>query len=326
MIITKTPLRISFCGGGTDIPEYYRKHGGCVVSTTIDKFIYITGESSFYRETTQLKYSVVERVQSFDEIKHPIFRECLRNYDVRGVELNSTADIPSGTGLGSSSTFTVGLINLIRAKRKLTTDKEILAKEACAMEIDKLGEPVGKQDQYAAAYGGLNFIRFNRDDTVDVEPIDLSLQERDDLCSRLMMFYLGGTRSASKILEGEGYKTDTISSEEKKKQLCALTEKLRGELNNGKIDSLGKILDDGWKIKRSLANGISNPEIDAVYEKAVGAGAVGGKLLGAGGNGFMLFYVERSEHEAVRKALANYREMKISFDSGGSQVVYNDEI
>jgi len=326
VIITKTPLRVSFCGGGTDIPAYYRKHGGCVVSTAIDKHIYITSAPSFYTDTIQLKYSVVEKVTDYDKIKHPIFRECLKSYGVRGVEINSTADIPSGTGLGSSSTFTVGLINLIRTYCRKSTSKEILASEACETEIEKLGEPVGKQDQYAAAYGGLNYIRFNRDDTVEVEPILLDGDRKREMSDNLMMFYLGGTRSASSILEQDGYKKDTSSSEDKKRQLCELADRLKDELNCGNIDYLGKSLQDGWTIKRTLADGISNDAIDSVYERAMDNGAAGGKLLGAGGNGFMLFYVEKNNQQAVRNALSGYRELAFDFDNAGSSIIYNDEL
>lgn len=324
MIITRTPLRISFCGGGSDLPDYYRKNGGCVLSTSINKYIYITLTRSFHKDTTQLKYSVVESVKDVNAIKHPIFREVLKEYNMSGVEINSTSDVPSGTGLGSSSSFTVGLINSARVLCRKDVTKELLANEACDIEINRLGEPIGKQDQYAAAYGDLNFIKFNKDETVDVEPVEMTEQDKKLMSDNLLMFYLGGTRSASKILEK--YSSDTKSSVDKKKSLCDLTEKLKYELDKGNVDALGKILDEGWKIKKTLAQGISTGIIDDVYEKAINSGAVGGKLLGAGGNGFMLFYVDGPEQKAVREALSDYREMDFRFDTAGSRVVYNDDM
>lgn len=324
MIITKTPFRISFCGGGTDLPDYYKENGGCVVSTSIDKYVYITLAKSFHSNLTILKYSGVETVDDTDFIKHPIFREVLQKYGLSGLEINSTSNIPAGTGLGSSSTFSVGLINAIRTFKHEKVTKEILADEACEIEINKLGEPIGKQDQYAAAYGDLNFIRFNKDDTIDVEPIRLSAEKKKELSDNLMMFYLGGTRSASKVLQK--YKGNTPTLVNKKKDLSDLAEKLRDKLNSGDIESLGKCLDEGWQIKKTLAQGVSNGKIDDVYEIAMNNGAVGGKLLGAGGNGFMLFYVDKKDQPAVRKALSDYRELVFNFDNAGSQLIYNDEM
>ena len=323
MIVTRTPFRISFCGGGTDLPDFYRENGGCVVSTSIDKYIYITVARSFHKKLTILKYSTVETVDDLDFIKHPIFKEVLQTYDEHGLEINSTSNIPSGTGLGSSSTFSVGLVGAIRTLERKEVSKKILAEEACDIEINRLGEPIGKQDQYAAAFGNLNFIRFNKDDTVDVEPIELTLEEKKRMSDNLMMFYLGGTRSASNILKK--YKSNTSSNVEMKKQLSNMAIRLRDNLNNGDIESLGKMLDEGWKIKKSLASGVSNQTIDEVYDKAICNGAVGGKLLGAGGNGFMLFYVNKENQQAVRDVLSKYREFDFNFDDKGFEVVYNDE-
>lgn len=319
MIITRTPFRVSFCGGGTDIPSYYSKNGGCVVSTSIDKYVYITLTKSFHPNTI-LKYSVVENVVSSDDIKHPIFRELLSKYNTGSVEINSTSNIPAGTGLGSSSAFTVGVTNAVRTYNHQIVSKRILAEEACDIEINRLKSPIGKQDQYASAYGGLNFIRFNKDDTVDVEPIDLYPIEKERLFSNLLMFYIGGTRDASKVIEGYKDSSKPLFS------LSKLAEELKYDLSRGKISSLGRILDEGWKIKRSISEGISNPEIDRIYETALNNGAVGGKLLGAGSKGFMLFYVEDDCQKAVRDALSGYRELKFTFDDEGSKVVYNDEM
>ena len=319
MIITRTPFRVSFCGGGTDIPSYYSKNGGCVVSTSIDKYVYITLTKSFHPNTI-LKYSVVENVASPESIKHPIFRELLSKYNTGGVEINSTSNIPAGTGLGSSSAFTVGVTNAVRTYNHQIVSKRILAEEACDIEINRLKSPIGKQDQYASAYGGLNFIRFNKDGTVDVEPIDLYPVEKERMFGNLMMFYIGGTRDASKVIEGYRDSSKPLSS------LSKLAEELKYDLSRGKISSLGKILDEGWRIKKSISEGISNPEIDRIYEKALNNGAIGGKLLGAGSKGFMLFYVEEDCQEAVRGALTGYRELKFTFDDEGSKVVYNDEM
>ena len=323
MIITRTPFRVSFCGGGTDMPNHYRTNGGCVVSTTIDKYVYITYARSFHRNLAILKYSTVETTDDLDFVKHPIFREVLQKYKVMGAEINSTSNIPAGTGLGSSSTFSVGLINAVRTMKKLPVTKQILAKEACEIEIDRLEGPIGKQDQYAAAYGGLNFIRFNKDDTVDIEPISLTPEDKKRMSDNLLMFYLGGTRNASRILRK--YNGDTPEVTSKKNELSKMTERLRDELNNGNIDYLGKNLDEGWKIKKAFSKEVSNSTIDDIYDVAMNNGASGGKLLGAGGNGFMLFYVEKDNQNSVRKALSNYREMIFDFDETGSKVVFNDD-
>ena len=322
MIVTRTPFRVSFCGGGTDIPSHYLEHGGCTVSTTIYKYMYITLARSFH-DSTFLKYSVVENIRSFDEIKHPIYKELLRKYDIRNVEINSTSDIPAGTGLGSSSAFTVGLINSLRTFKHCTISKRILAEEACETEIDKLGEPIGKQDQYASAYGGLNFIRYNKDNTVDVERIDMYPDDKKNMFDRMMMFYVGGTRDASRIISGYG---KSKTSAEQKNKMSQLAEKLKYNLQKGNIDSMGKILDEGWRIKKSFSQDVSNPQIDELYDKAMDNGASGGKLLGAGGNGFMLFYVNDDCKESVRKALSDYREISFTFDDDGSKVVYSDEM
>ena len=324
MIVTRTPLRISFCGGGTDFPDFYLKNGGSVVSTSIDKFIYITMARSFHHNLTILKYSTVETVDNLDFIKHPIFREVLHTYDGRGLEINSTSNIPSGTGLGSSSAFTVGLLGAIRTLRGLDITKKKLAEEACDIEINRMEEPIGKQDQYATAFGDMNYIRFNQDDTVDVERIEMTDDEKKRLSDNLMMFYLGGTRNASSILRK--YKLSSLRNDELKRKMSNLAVRLKDNLNNGVLESLGKILDEGWKIKKDFSSDISNQTVDDVYERALSSGAVGGKLLGAGGNGFMLFYVDRENQQAVRESLSDCRELSFNFDNKGTQVIYNDEM
>ncbi len=306
------------------MPDYYLHRDGCVISTSVNKYVYLTLARSFHQDITQLKYSAVERVTDISEIKHPIFRETLKKYGVSGVEITSTSDIPSGTGLGSSSTFTIGLIDGIRTLCKMPVSKALLAEEACDMEINRLKEPVGKQDQYAAAFGGLNYIQFKRNGSVDVTPINLEKDEMQALSNRLMLFYLGGTRSASAILKE--YSVPSASSMEKKTQMCELTHQLYDELSNGHIEALGKTLDEGWRIKKTLGPDVSNHFIDDVYRRAIENGASGGKLLGAGGNGFMLFYVEPTEQSAVQKALIDCHQTAFSFDRTGASVIYNDEM
>ena len=323
MIVTRTPLRISFCGGGSDLPSFYEKYGGHVVSTTVDKYVYLTLERSFHIDTTSLKYSTVEKVKDLEKVRHPIFRECLKMYDVKGVEVNSTADIPSGTGMGSSSSFTVGMINLLRAYKGRTSDKELLAKEACEMEMDILNEPIGKQDQYAAAYGGLNYYLFRKDGSVKVEPLALSEDVKSSLCRRLALFYIGGERSSGDILKEQSKSNEKRDADQNK--MCSLAIKLKDDLLSGNIDSLGKLLDEGWKLKRGLTEGISNSKIDDIYDLGMANGAVGGKLLGAGGAGFMLFYADEKDRPGLRAALQGCREIPFTMENAGSMVVFNDQ-
>ncbi len=325
MILTRTPLRVSFCGGGSDLPSFYSKNGGCVVSTAIDKYVYLAVHKSFYPDTYILKYSDMERVSSLDDMRHPIFRECLRECpDTGALEITSMADVPAGTGMGSSSSFTVGLINALRAYQGLDSTPELLASEACRMEIDVLNESIGKQDQYAAAYGGMNFIRFNKDGHVDVEPLSVDKDVLDTLESNLLMMYVGGTRSASAILSNQSKNIASGSAEERQMRLCRMAERLRDDLENGDADALGRNLDEGWRIKKTLANGISSGDIDGYYEAAMENGAIGGKLLGAGGGGFLLMYVPKENRQAVIDAMSPCREMPFRLNPRGSEVVFND--
>lgn len=321
MLISKTPYRISFAGGGSDLPSHYLINGGCVVSTSIDKYIYITLNKSFYPEYTVVKYSEVEKTDNIKRISHPIIRESLLKYSVSGVEINSTSDIPAGTGMGSSSSFTVGLLNLIRSYLNLETTKEQLADEACDMEINILNEPVGKQDQYAASFGGLNYIEFKQNGNVLVDPIKLNNEEIEQMSNNMLLFYLGNTRNASSILKQ--YNTNDKNQSNKKNQLANLAKKLRDELNSGNIDSVGKILDENWKIKRTLSEGVTSQYIDEIYDKAMDAGAIGGKLLGAGGSGFLLVYADSKDHDSLRREL-KLKELPFRMETNGSQIVYND--
>lgn len=321
MIITRTPFRISFCGGGSDLPAFYEKHGGCVLSTTINKYMYIAIHPSFYYDTTVLKYSQTETVKSYDEIKHKYFRRVLEDVQVKGIEIASMADVPAGTGLGSSSSFLVGLLHALYTYKREFVSKERLASEACLTEIQKLGEPIGKQDQYSAAYGGLNYYTFNRDGSVFVEPVILAPESYHKFVKNLMMFYTCDVRSASSILKEQSKNITAGEKEANQIKMCELTRYLRNGLQKNDIGVMGEVLKEGWKLKKTLAAGISNPTIDEVYDKAIKNGAWGGKLLGAGGGGFLLFYVPEKSQNRVRAAV-NLQELKVSFDHQGSTIIY----
>lgn len=321
MIITRTPFRVSFAGGGSDIASFYEKHGGCVLSTAINKYMYISVHPSFDRKETVLKYSKRETVMDTKDIEHNYFRQVLTNLNVSGVELVSTADIPSGTGLGSSSSFTVGLLHALYAFKGKYVSRERLAAEASEVEIEQLGNPIGKQDQYAAAYGGFNYIEFQKDGGVFVEPIIMNHDSFRTLESNLMMFYTGQLHSASAILKEQKKNITAGQREANLLKMCGLARDLREELQKNNIDAMGQILHQNWVLKKTLANGISSPVIDEAYERALAAGAIGGKLLGAGGGGFLLFYVPQDKQRAVKNAM-NLPQLPISFDRQGSCIIY----
>ena len=321
MIITKTPFRVSFCGGGSDMANFYEKYGGCVLSTSINKYCYISIHPYFNENQTLLKYSENELVDEISQIKHKIIRQVLVDMNVHGVEITSTADIPGGTGLGSSSTFTVGLLNTLNCYNGKFVSKNKLAALACEVEIERLGNPIGKQDQYGAALGGLNFIKFNQDGSVSHEPIMMEGKTYKKLQKNLLMFYTGTTRSANTILAEQ---TKNITSEDKAKNLlkmCGLAKDMKSALESNDISSFGKILDEGWQLKKELASGIANPAIDEAYEIAMKNGALGGKLLGAGGGGFLLFYCEEEKQEQLKKAIG-LKELDFSFERDGTSVIY----
>ncbi len=323
MIITRTPFRISFAGGGSDLRNYYEKYGGSVLSVSINKYIYLSMHPYFDDESYLLKYSKTEHAKTLDEIQHPIIRTVFDKYGIKGVDFNSSADIPSGTGLASSSAFTVGLINLCNVYTDKYMNKEDIAELACKVEIEDLKEPIGKQDQYACACGGLNFIEFQKDGEVDVEKLYLQTDAYRVLEKNLLMFYTGTTRSAGSILAEQ--KKNTTNDEAKINNLhkmVQLSKDLKEELLKGNINAMGEILHIGWMYKKELANGISNPDIDYYYDLAMQNGALGGKLLGAGGGGFLLFYVEEQHRSRVRKALQGLKEINFSFDSKGTQLIY----
>ena len=324
MIISRTPFRISFCGGGSDMPYFYEKHGGCVISTTINKYVYLTVNRSFAPGKSTIKYSSVEHFSSIEDINHPLFRECMRDYNLDSVEICSTADVPGGTGLGSSSSFTVGLLNLFSRYAGENASKEFLADAACRMEMDRLGDPVGKQDQYAAAYGGLNFYDFRKDGSVKVAPVSISEGDLKRMNRNLLMMYTGKTRRASNILIKQNQNFKKGDTEENTLQLCRLTEDLRKELLAGNIDYLGRALGEGWELKKTLADTVSTPEIDEAYETAMNCGAEGGKLLGAGGGGFLLFYAPHECHDGIIKDLKGLRNIPFKFENEGTSIIYDD--
>lgn len=324
MIISRTPLRVSFAGGGTDFKEFYRKDGGAVVSTAIDKYIYITVNKKF-DSRIRVSYSRTEIVEKVDDIQHDLVRESLRYLKIKGgVEITSIADIPSeGTGLGSSSAFTVGLLNALYAYRGEHCSAEKLADAACRIEIDIVKEPIGKQDQYISSYGGLQFIEFHRDGDVYVDPIVCPKKFRERLNKNLMLFYLNITRRAGTILQEQrnNIKERSGTLDEMKK----LAERMKGALIKNSLDDFGRLLHEGWMMKKGLANGITNPVIDAYYDTGIAAGALGGKVLGAGGGGFLLFYCPQNKQARVRHALKKLKEVPFSFEPQGSKIIYVEE-
>lgn len=325
MIIARAPFRVSFCGGGSDLPSFYKQYGGCVLSTTIRKYMYLTIHNYFYKDQIRLKYSQTETVSDYESIQHKYFKQCLKDFEIMGVEINSTADVPSGTGLGSSSSFTVALLHLLHTYKGEYVSKYKLAKDACEIEIEKLGEPIGKQDQFAAAFGGLKFYEFQQNGFVNVKPIEMRPESYKILENNILMFYLGGVHSASEILKEQSQNVKTVDKAKVQQQMCDLTRTLKEELQKNNVDAMGELLHENWMLKKSLASGISNPLIDETYEKAMYAGALGGKLLGAGGAGFMIFYVKPEKQESVRAALGNLREMDFEMDNIGASIVHVDK-
>jgi len=305
MIISRTPLRISFAGGGSDLPAFYGHEPGAVVSTAINQYIYITVNKKFDRQI-RASYSVTEIVDSIAELKHELIREALKMVRLDGgIEITSISDIPSrGTGLGSSSTYTVGLLNALHAFDGRHAGAERLAREACEIEIERCGNPIGKQDQYIAAYGGLQYIQFNPDGSVFVDPIICKLESRRTLQQNMLLFYTGLTRSANQILEEQKRSTEQDGKQRQTlRTMTGLATQLRSALARDDLDCFGEILHEGWQLKRQLAQQISNDVIDDWYARARQHGALGGKLLGAGGGGFLLLYACPERHTEITRAL-----------------------
>lgn len=322
MIITRTPFRVSFVGGGSDLPSFYRRHEGCVLSTSINKYMYVVIHPTFNGEETIIKYKKTEIVDKISDIQHPIARQLLTDYKLSGVEIVSTADIPSGTGLSTSSAYTVGLIHAINAYLGKYKSQEKIAQEACKVEIEEVGDPIGKQDQYGTAIGGLKLIKFRSDDTVDLEPVIVKPSILKELNDNLMLFYTGITHSAGEILKKQ---SDDVQSDVAKfnntVRMTELAYDMRDALISGDLRSFGDILDENWQLKRELSGGISNQTIDEYYNIGKSNGALGGKLLGAGGGGFMLFYCPKEKQYNLRKAMP-LTELPFDIESSGTKVIY----
>ncbi|MGO9021958.1 MAG: GHMP kinase [Syntrophobacteraceae bacterium] len=324
MIISSAPFRISFAGGGSDIPVYYRAKKGAVLSTSINKYIYISLHPYFDQGETLLKYSKNELVRDPKEIVHPIFREAITEICPQGgVEIVSTADIPSGTGLGSSSSFTVALLNVLYAYNGKFCSKDKLAAKACEIEIERLGEPIGKQDQYAAAHGGLNLIEFNPNETVLVTPVILPKHVVTALESNLLLFYTGDQRNTREILTDQCSQVSTNKDKQSNlSKMVDLAYRMRDQLLNGDLECFANSMHEGWVLKRTLSSRITNSRIEKFYERAREYGAIGGKLLGAGGGGFLLLYCNQQKQNHLRKALFDCFEMPFRFDWGGTRIIY----
>lgn len=323
MIISRTPFRISFVGGGSDLEAFYAKHTGAVLSTSINKYMYISSHRYFHKDQIQVKYAKTETVNNLDDLQHPLLREALRKAKINGgIEISSIADIPSGTGMGSSSAFTVGLLHNLYAINRQYVTHDVLAKEACEIEIDILKEPIGKQDQYAAAFGGLNIISFHKDGTVKVEPLYIDNEIYQQLQDNLIMFYVGNQRKASEILSEQKKNSSQDEKFNALKQMVSYVYDMRDILYNGRLNDFGKLLHENWILKQRLASKISNPEINEIYDAGLANGATGGKLLGAGGGGFMLFYCEKPKQAKLIEALKKYETIDFKFERDGSKIIY----
>ncbi|MDQ2687337.1 MAG: GHMP kinase [Armatimonadota bacterium] len=322
MIITQTPLRISFAGGGTDFKDYYEKEGGAVLSSAIDKYIYVVIKERF-DQNIRVGYTKTEMVESVDEIEHELVRECMRMTGITGgVEIATMADIPSeGSGLGSSSTVTVGLLHAMYAFQGELVTPARLAEEACRIEIEILGKPIGKQDQYIAAYGNLRFIDFHADGSVDARQVKFTEDRRRRFGESLMLFYTGITRKADNILSQQ---KDNIGDKMRvlgqiRNQVC----EVEHCLTHNNINKVGRLMHLGWELKKQMAERITSSHIDDLYEAALDAGATGGKIAGAGGGGFLLLYCPPDRQHAVRSVLAELKELPFNLERDGTKVIFN---
>ena len=324
MIITRSPLRISLGGGGTDLPSYYGEHSGFLIAAAIDKYVYINLHRRFV-DGFLLKYSSLEEAATIDEIKHPIIREALKLVDIqeRNLEITSMADIPAGTGLGSSGSFTTALLKALHALKKNLVHPAELAEQACCIELEKLGEPIGKQDQYISAYGGITSFRFSRDGQVEAAPLKLSEETLFNLEDNLLLFFTGYARSASAILkeqDDKSRKADSAMTENLHfiKELGTQSQKA---LEAGDLEEFARLMDLHWQRKKERSKGMSNPEINACYDCAMANGALGGKIIGAGGGGFLMFYAGdkiKLRHAMREKGLT---EVRFRFDFEGTQIL-----
>ena len=322
MIVSCAPFRVSFAGGGSDIESFYKRSAGAVLSCAITQYSFIVVHKYFTSNQFHLKYARSELVDKLQDIQHPILREGLALTQIDGgLEIASIADIPSGTGLGSSSSFSVALLQALYAFQNKFVNKERLAQEACHIEIDRLGEPIGKQDQYASAYGGLNLIEFNQNGSVVVHPVNLSKALIAELEASIMLFYTGAQREARSILAQQNeYVASDISKFETQKKMVELAYELHAELVSGNLTGFAEGLHHGWLMKRSLSNQISTSVVDEMYNAAIQAGALGGKLAGAGGGGFLVLFCPPNKQAAVKIALSKYKELPFGIDWVGARI------
>jgi D-glycero-alpha-D-manno-heptose-7-phosphate kinase len=325
MIITRSPLRITLGGGGTDLPSYYRQHGGFLIAAAIDKYVYVTVMRPFV-EGIFLKYSKLEHVEDTDDVQHPIIREAIRMLEFRTpqVEITTLADIPAGTGLGSSGSFSTALIKALYAHRRRLLHPDELAELACEIEINRLQEPIGKQDQYIASYGGVTCFTFHPDETVDARPLALTMDSLFDLEDNLLLFFTGFSRSAGSILNDQKVRTEHADTDmlNNLHYVKDLGLRSREALERGDTALFGELMHEHWEHKKRRSGGMSNPQIDEWYELGRRNGAIGGKLVGAGGGGFLLFYSE--EHRRLRQAMtaAGLEEVRFRFDFEGTKVLF----
>jgi D-glycero-alpha-D-manno-heptose-7-phosphate kinase len=323
MIITQTPLRVSLAGGGTDVEDFYSLEGGCVISSAIDKYIYVIVKERF-DDMIYVNYSKKEIVDRVEDIEHDLVREVMKKTGVtKGLEITTLADVPSeGTGLGSSSSVTVGLLNALYIYQGEQMTQETLASEACEIEIDRIKKPIGKQDQYIAAYGNLRFFRFEKDGHVKIEKTNIPESTRRRLSSNLLLFYTKRTRNSEAILLEQKNKID--ENIEYLRQIKKHAEMLKEILASNQLDEVGRLLHESWLIKKELASKISNREFDQIYNTAIRAGALGGKLAGAGGGGFFLFYCPRERQDSLRTALHKLQELRFHLEIDGSKAIFNN--
>jgi D-glycero-alpha-D-manno-heptose-7-phosphate kinase len=324
MIITRSPLRITLGGGGTDLPSYYRQFGGFLISAAIDKYVYVTVMRPFVPGVF-LKYSQLEKVGNVDEVQHPIIREAVRMLDFKTpqLEITTLADIPAGTGLGSSGSFTTALLKALFAHRRRLLLPDELARLACQIELDILKEPIGKQDQYIAAYGGITCFEFNQDDSVNAYPLQINMDTLFDLEDNLLLFFTGFSRSASTILKDQDHRSKEKDEEMLNNMHYVKDLGLRSKdaLAAGCTSEFGALMHEHWEHKRKRSKGMSNPQIDEWYELGMNNGALGGKLVGAGGGGFLMFYTEDRNRLRHTMSKAGLEEVRFRFDFEGSKVM-----
>ncbi len=324
MIITRSPLRLCLGGGGTDLPSYYRKYGGFLIAAAIDKYVYITIHRTFAKNLI-IKYSSLEHVDAVDQIRHPIFREALKVVGITetDLEITSMADIPAGTGLGSSGSFTTALLKALHTYRKNLVHRDALAAQACEIEIERLGEPVGKQDQYISAFGGITCFRFLPDDGVEAAPLRIATETLHDLEDNLILFFTGFSRSASKILKDQDRRSQEMDPAMLQNLHFIKELGLRSHeaLEKGNLHAFAELMNVHWEHKRQRSQGMSNPCIDEWYDLARRNGALGGKLIGAGGGGFLMFYTEDKTRLRHAMSTTGLREVRFRFDFEGSKVI-----